>query len=186
MSIFWDWYQTCFCQKKTGLIFLLFGAVFFLVFFYLKRYNNSLSFSLVPEIQSDFIEQSLPRRIIIPQASIDLEVVPQKIVDEKWNISETGASYLLGSGFPGKPGNAVIYGHNKRNLFGPIQWLKKGAEIKIETKDGQVFNYKIIETKIVSPKNVEVLSGTEDTTLTLYTCTGIFDSKRFVVVAEKI
>lgn len=186
MSIFGNWYQAYFCQKKTGLIFLLSGAVFFLVFFFLKRENNSLSFSVVPKVQPDFNEQSFPRRIIIPEASIDLEVVPQEIVDEKWNISETGASYLLGSGFPGKPGNTVIYGHNKRNLFGPIRWLKNGAEIKIEAKDGQVFNYKIVETKIVSPKNVEVLSTTEDTTLTLYTCTGVFDSQRFVIVAKKI
>lgn len=186
MSIFRNWYQTCFCQKKTGLIFLLFGAVFFLVFFYLKKDNNSLSFSKVPEIQPDFAEQTIPRRIIIPEAGIGLEVISQEIVDEKWKISETGASYLLGSGAPGKPGNMVIYGHNKRNLFGPIRWLKKGAEIKVETEDGQTYNYKVVETKTVSPKNVEVLSGTEDITLTLYTCTGVFDSQRFVVVAKML
>ncbi len=74
----------------------------------------------------------------------------------------------------------------KKLIFGPILSLKKGAEIKIEDEKGNVYKYEVKETKVVLPKNIEVLNPTQDETLTLYTCTGNFDLKRFVVIAKKI
>lgn len=183
--MFFNWYKTLIREQKIGLIFLVFGISFFTLFVLYKK-GNHLYFSETPQTSIEISNDLLPRRITISNVGLDLPVSPAKVLSGNWQISESGASYLLGSGTPGKPGNIVIYGHNKKKIFGPILSLKKGAEIKIEDEKGNIYKYEVRETKVVLPKNIEVLSPTPDETLTLYTCTGIFDSKRFVVITKKI
>lgn len=175
-------------RAKKSLFLILIGFSFFAVAGFLKGYQEfqqkSLSFSAAPKFIEKVEEGDLPNRIIIPKVSIDLPVFPGKVVDDKWEIAKEGVSYLLGTGIPGRKGNTVIYGHNKRNQFGPIRWLGKGNEIKVTNKKGKEFIYKVTETKIVSPQNIEILSSTQDSTLTLYTCTGFLDRERFIVIAK--
>lgn len=177
--------KTLSSRQKAGLILIFLGLICFGIIFSFKAYQKSiLSFSKVPELKEEISEELFPTRILIPKVRIDLQVFPAKASGEIWEVSEEGASYLLGSGVPGQKGNVVIYGHNKNKLFGPIRWLGKGEEIKVINKKGEEFIYKVGETKTVSPDKVEVLAPTEDATLTLYTCTGFLDSKRFIVVAK--
>jgi LPXTG-site transpeptidase (sortase) family protein len=146
--------------------------------------SSSLSFSQKPQLEVEFSEEQYPARIIISSLKIDLPVFSAKAEGEKWEIFDNAASYLLGSGIPGKKGNVVVYSHNKRHLFGPLLGIKKGTEIKIENKKGEIFSYEVLETKIVSPSQIEILLPAEEPILTLYTCTGFADSKRFVVAAK--
>jgi len=180
--------QTFASRQKTGLILILVGVLCFTTTFSLRVYQESrekiLSFSRAPEFKEEISEDLFPSQIQIPKVKIDLLVSPAKAKNEIWEISKDGASYLLGSGVPGRKGNSVIYGHNKNNLFGPIRWLKVGDEIRIKNRKGEEFLYKVKETKTVSPENIEVLAPTKDSTLTLYTCTGFMDRQRFVVVAK--
>ena len=167
---------------------VLVGLFFFLAAFSLKSYQelqrNILSFSEAPVSVKEITEEDLPEKIIISKVGIDLFVSSAKVVKNNWEVSTEGASYLLGSAIPGKESNVVIYGHNKNHLFGPIRWLEKDEEIKIINKKGEEFIYKIVETKTVSPETIEVLAPTQDATLTLYTCTGLLDRKRFIVIAK--
>lgn len=183
-----SWIKTLSSRQKAGLALILVGLFCFGAVFSLKVYqeyrSKILSFSQAPVLQEEIQENLLPSQILIPKVKIDLPVFEAKAKDDVWEISEAGASYLLGSGVPGKPGNVVIYGHNKRSLFGPIRWLSPGEEIRVKNKKGEEFIYKVGGTKIVSPENIEVLAPTEKPTLTLYTCSGFLDSKRFVVVAR--
>lgn len=183
-----SWFKSLSASKRKGLTFLLVGIFFLLTALSLKGYQelkqNILSFSSAPISVREIEEGDLPERILIPQAGIDLLVTPTKVINNQWEISEESASYLLGSGIPGKEGNVIIYGHNKNYLFGPIRWLKENEEIKIINKKGEEFIYQITEIKTVSPENVEVLAPTEDAALTLYTCAGFLDRERFVVVAK--
>ncbi|MFZ5365999.1 MAG: sortase [Patescibacteria group bacterium] len=175
-------------RQKASLILIFFGVICFGVIFSLRAYQEArqkiLSFSEVPKLAEEAPEELFPTQILIPKVRINLSVFPSKASGVSWEISEKGASYLLGSGIPGRIGNVIIYGHNKRNLFGPIRWLKQQDEIKVVNKKGEEFIYKIRETKIVSPNEVSVLAPTEEPTLTLYTCTGFMDSQRFVVIAK--
>lgn len=175
-------------RQKAGLGFLLVGLISLGTFVFLRTYQElekkALSFPQKPVLTIEPDEKSYPQQISIPSLKINLSVSPAKAIDDKWEISEKGASYLLGSGIPGQKGNVVIYGHNKRNLFGPIRWLGKGDQIKVINRKGEEFAYQIIEIKTVSPKTVEVLASTDQSRLTLYTCTGVLDSKRWIVVAE--
>lgn len=149
-----------------------------------RPYFFRLSFAHNPVLTTTAEIKETPKRLVIPSLNINLEVTPGVITDGNWEISQTGVSYLQGSGLPGKPGNLVIYGHNKKNLLGPLISLKKEAEIIIENEQNQKFTYEVTETKIVSPEKVEVLKPTSDARLTLYTCTGFFDGQRLVVVAK--
>jgi len=172
-------------RQKIGLGFILFGGLFLFGFLVIKAHSSSsLSFSQKPQFEIESSEEQYPTRIIISSLKIDLPVFSAKAEGEKWEIFENAASYLLGSGIPGKKGNVVVYSHNKRHLFGPLLGIKEGAEIKIENKKGDIFSYEVLKTKIVSPSQVEILLPTDEPTLTLYTCTGFADSKRFVAIAK--
>lgn len=125
-----------------------------------------------------------PSQISIARLKIDLPVSPAKIKAGIWEISQNGASYLVGSGIPGKEGNVVIYGHNKKYLLGPILSLKKGDQVRIKNTKGDEYEYLVEEIKTVTPKQIEVLLPGNGASLTLYTCSGLFDSKRFVALAR--
>lgn len=184
----WSRYKILSSRQKKGLILITFGLFFLLITVSFKSYQtfqqNLLSFSHPPELATEIGEGDLPTRIIIAKASLDLPISPAEVINNHWQTSEEGASYLLGSGVPGREGNAVIYGHNKTHLFGSIRWLGEGEEIKIINQKGEAYIYSIVQTKTVTPETVTVLAPTEDATLTLYTCTGFLDRERFVVVAK--
>jgi LPXTG-site transpeptidase (sortase) family protein len=175
-------------RRQAGLVLVLLGlallGIVLVLNFCLQSREENLSFSSVPELKEEISEDLFPERILIPKVRIDLLVFPAQASEDVWEISEEGVSYLLGSGLPGRKGNLVIYGHNKNRLFGPIRWLKKDDEIKVINRRGEEFTYKIKETKTVTPAMIDVLYPTEDSTLTLYTCAGLLDRERFLVVAK--
>lgn len=183
-----SWFKNLQSRQKRGLILLFVSFFCFSAIIFLKGYQtlqkNFLSFSQAPTATGEIEEGDLPEKIIIAKIGIDLPVFPAEVADNQWQTSAEGASYLLGSGIPGQKGNVVIYGHNKSHLLGPIKWLNEGEEIKVINRKGEEFVYQVVETKTVTPKNVEVLDFTEEATLTLYTCTGFLDRERFVVVAK--
>lgn len=123
-----------------------------------------------------------PLRIIIPKVNIDLPIVEARVVRGLWDLSETSASHGMGSASPGELGNTVIFAHARDELFGPIRKLKKDDVIYILTRDNW-YKYTVIETKLVEPRDVEVIAPTTKETLTIFTCSGFLDSKRLIVVA---
>lgn len=177
-------------RPQKGLALILIGLFFLIAAVSVRIYQESQEKFFPSFKASDFggkaEEGDLPTKILIPKVRIDLPVFLGKVLDENWEIATKGASYLQGSGVPGRVGNVVIYGHNKKNQFGPILWLKEGSEIKIINKKGGEFIYEVKEIKRVSPQNIEVLSPTQDSTLTLYTCTGFLDQERFIVTAKLV
>jgi len=186
--MFRSWFKTLSSLQKKGLSLLLFGSFFLFLFFSFQGFQffqqNRLAFSQTPELTAEIREEEMPQRIIIAKVNLDLTITPARIVNGHWETSKEGASYLLGSGIPGQKSNVIIYGHNKKHLFGPIRWLKEGEEIKIINRRGEEYIYSIIQTKTVTPNAVAILAPTEDAILTLYTCTGFFDRGRWVVVAQ--
>lgn len=123
-----------------------------------------------------------PLRIVIPKYNIDLSVVEAPVVNGLWETSETTASHGIGSANPGQIGNAVVFAHARAGLFLPLRDIKKDEVIYILTKD-RWFRYRVSETKLVEPTQVEVISQTLDERLTLFTCSGFLDSKRLIVTA---
>ena len=175
-------------RQKIGLTFIKVSlfcfAIIIAISFYQQYRQKILSFNTVPQFVQNNSGSLYPSQISIARLKIDLPVSPAKIKAGIWEISQDGVSYLVGSGIPGKGGNVVIYGHNKKYLLGPILSLKKGDQVRIKNTKGDEYEYLVEEIKTVTPDQIEVLLPGNGASLTLYTCSGLFDSKRFVALAR--
>ena len=123
-----------------------------------------------------------PVRILIPKADIDLKVIDAPIVNGYWQLSDTTASYGLGSGHPGTKSNTVIFAHARIGLFYNLKDAQVGDIVYVFTKD-KWYRYKVNKITAVYPNQTEVLKPTKNEVLTLYTCTGFTDEKRLIVTA---
>lgn len=100
-----------------------------------------------------------------------------------WTVSGTSANHVIQSAVPGESGNIVIYGHNLNTIFGYLMNVKVGDVVDLRTTEGSLHRYKVTETRYVDPSQTQLLAPTKTEALTLYTCTGLLDSLRFVVRA---
>lgn len=107
-------------------------------------------------------------------------------------IKEEVISYCLGhmagTAGIGEQGNCCIAGHRNYNggrYFHNIDKLVAGDEIIIKTLGGE-YIYKVTESFVVKPEQVEVLDNYDDgATLTLITCTPLYiGTHRLIVRAE--
>lgn len=157
-------------QKKLGKIFLFLGLVFSIATSYLfwERINPFRISSIDSKYQG-------PVRIVIKSVNIDLPIIPGDTKD--------GVSYLSSSSLPTETGNSVFYGHNWANLIGNLVKVKPSDNIEIIMSDGIKLNFKVAFTSIATPDQTHFISPTKDKRITLYTCIGLFDTKRFVVTA---
>ena len=163
-----------------GIIILLFSGYFFW-----ERYTpRNLSFA-VSNIsgQIDSANSNMPSDIIIPAIKLDLPIIPAKLTNGNWEATTKGVSYLSSSPIPGNLGNSILYGHDWPNLLGNITKLKPGQNIKIKYTNGKIKEFTINTTNLVSPNEISILGPSKNSKITLYTCAGFWDSKRFVVTA---
>jgi sortase A len=96
--------------------------------------------------------------------------------------------HIPGTALPGKPGNVGIAGH-RDTFFRPLRSIQLNDTITVSTLQG-AYRYRVMSTKVVRPKDVQVLYPTGRDTLTLVTCFP-FDyvgsaPKRFIVRAERL
>ena len=84
---------------------------------------------------------------------------------------------------PWEFGNSILYSHNWSSLLGPLTKAKPGQKIIITFDNGRKEKFVVEHTQEVGPDNTEILSQTEDSRLTLHTCSGFLDTKRFFVTA---
>ena len=127
-----------------------------------------------------------PMEIIIPSIKIDEPVDTGTIKDGVWQISYDHPTFLDSSARPGTNGNVVIYGHNKKVIFGNLPYLSLGQTITIKTKGGKTYNYIADQKYFVGPDRVDLVSPTDNEELTIYTCWGVFDSERAVIKAKPL
>lgn len=127
-----------------------------------------------------------PLTFAIPSLSIELPVVPGRIEGSQWAMTRQGISYLETSPVPGQQGNSIFYGHNDRSLLGNLTKAKPGQVVRIGFDDGTRQDFVVDLTGEVTPKQTEILQDAGDTRLTIFTCSGLFDQKRFVVIATPV
>lgn len=126
------------------------------------------------------IPKRIPKSISIRSISIDLAIEPGVITDNKWTLYEDKASWLSTSQTPGY-GNVILYAHNKIGLFGSLEKVDIDDEI-ILSDSTNTYIYKVVEKRKINPTDVDTIVSDRNQ-LTIYTCNGIFDEKRLVVVA---
>lgn len=176
-------------MRVLAVFFTIFGIVCLLLsayFIYQRTNLNNLAFS-------DFVQEgnegqdfgkTQPLAITLQTLQKTLPIFPASASKDTWQTSASGISYLSTSPLPGDKGNSILYGHNWPNLLGALSKMKPGDQISIAFTDGSVREFVVAYTTTVNPDQVEILKSSEDSRLTLYTCTGFLDSNRFVVTAK--
>lgn len=124
-----------------------------------------------------------PVTIQISSINVRLPLIPAKITEKGWETTSQGVSYLASSPIPGYTGNSILYGHNWPSLLGNLPKIKPADIIKVYYKDGSYNEFVVEKTAVIAPDQIGILDATTDKRLTIYTCTGFLDSKRFVAVA---
>jgi sortase A len=98
------------------------------------------------------------------------------------------AGHIEDTAFPGERGNIGIAGH-RDTVFRPLRRIQVGDSLKLTTAD-RVFQYRISETKVVSPEDVGVLDSTDHPAITLVTCYPFefigHAPRRFIVRADLV
>lgn len=169
--------------QVTSLLLIILGAAILITFSF-NRFSQQFSPASTPKVESPY--QAQPAKLYIPKLAKPLIISNGVVVNNRWQISETGVSYLTASAIPGKVGNSVIYGHNKTEILGNLPRVVSGDPVYVIMKSGDIIKYQVFETKEVSPNQVEILNQTAESRLTIYTCTGFLDTARFVAVAKKV
>ena len=170
-------------------LFFFFGIICILLSLYLVwiRYTpQSLAFNSLPPSTYTSTSQKTPVRIDIARLNISLAIYPMTQTRGKWMATDKGVAYLSSTPLPGERGNSVLYGHNWPNLLGHLVAIRPGDDIIITFSDGTTKHFQVAFTTTVTPDETHVLSQGQDSRITLYTCTGFLDSKRFVAVASPL
>jgi sortase A len=131
-----------------------------------------------------------PEQILLPTIATQWPV----ILGDNENIPQFNAvGWLLGSGFPGHPGNMVLFGHQggSNPTFSRLHELLPGDEFSIFTRES-VYRYRVRTTFETTPNDVGLLAPSDTPTATLITCAGPWDAVaqtnalRRVVVADLV
>lgn len=145
-------------------------------------------------------------RIIIPRIDQNIPIVrvsSESLIKRDWNALEkemqdalqNGVVHYPGTSLPGQTGNVVITGHSSyfpwdpgrfKDVFALLHDVVVGDRIVVYYEQDK-YLYEVIETKVVLPKDVEVLKQTPQDQLTLITCTPVGTNlKRLIVSAKPI
>jgi len=123
-------------------------------------------------------------RIVAPEVGVDT------MAFEGIDLAtlELGAGHFPGTPLPGRRGNVSFAGHRNTDFRG-LRDIEVGHEIYVET-DGSTFVYRVSQTRVVEPEQVEVVSSRGRDELTLVTCHP-FDwvgpaPRRFIVHADLV
>ncbi|MBI4067574.1 sortase [Candidatus Gottesmanbacteria bacterium] len=169
--------------------FIILGIIFLLTTGFLIYQRNTpkrLAFDIDSLPTTSVSSKKSPQVLIIESLGIRLPIIPAKISKSRWEATSEGVSFLSSSSIPGEIGNSILYGHNWPNILGKLTQAKPGQSIEVIFSDNTKKEFLIEFTSIVTPDEIHILDQTKDIRLTLYTCTGFLDSKRFVVTAIKI
>lgn len=144
-----------------------------------------LAFVSAPQIQNS-ASLNTPTRIVIEDLKIDAPIRSAQKDGKKWQTFTDAVSYLSTSPAPGEEGNSILYGHNWKNLLWDLKKAKVGQKITVKYIDGSEKSFITKYIQEVKPDQTSILDKSSDKRITLYTCSGFLDTKRFVVVATLI
>jgi sortase A len=114
------------------------------------------------------------------------------------NALLNGVVHYPGTANPGQPGNVYIVGHSSdyrwsagkyKTVLALLPKIKEGDEMQVTDKAGKIYRYRVIETKIVNPTDLSVLSQGDGSKklLTVQTSYPIGTAlRRFLAIGELV
>lgn len=137
---------------------------------------------LVPQLLVPFVSKAdfpAVTRVQIPRLEIDSRTMELGTVVENgelvWETPKHVVGHHQGTANPGETGNMVLSGHissprrKEGNIFQRLREIKPGDEV-IVTSDLVTVVYRVAETRVVEPHQVEVMDQTAEPIVTLITC----------------
>jgi sortase A len=121
-------------------------------------------------------------RIQIPAIQVDAPIVQ----GDGWEQLKKGVGQHAGTANPGEKGNAVLSAHNDifGEIFRDLDRLQPGDQIILFTNQ-RSYTYLIVDTQVVEPTDVDVMSATSQPSVTLISCYPyLVDDQRIVVKAR--
>ncbi len=153
------------------------------------------SFIPTPQNTEQVIDESSPKRILIPDLGVDTVIKYVPYDGFTWLISglKQEVAWLGDTSWPGLGGNTGLAGHVTLNSgengpFRNLDQLTVGSLITLFTEKN-IYTYKVRESQIVDSTQISVLEPTTQSRLTLITCTN-WDStwghylNRYIVFAD--
>lgn len=131
--------------------------------------------------------QAEPNRLVIPDMLLNAPIFDGTVATQYRTLSRGIWRYPRTSQ-PGQQGNTVLIGHrftytNPRGVFYNLDKVKLGSVIGVYW-GGKLYRYNVSNITVVPPTDLSVQSQTNDTRLTIYTCTPLWHPvNRLVVVA---
>lgn len=127
-------------------------------------------------------------RLVIPKIGVDVAIAE----GEDESALSRGIWHIPGTATPDQGGNTVLSGHrfqylppSSKTLY-LMDKLEVGDDI-IVYWEGEEYNYRVNGKDIILPTQTEILEGTPNDQLTLFTCAPLFSTeKRLVLFTEKI
>lgn len=135
-------------------------------------------------------------KMTIPGMSrIEDDTVPNAAGDDMQALDDNAAIHLNGTGYPWQDeANVYLAGHrlgypgtDSFLAFYDQGGLESGDEIYVEDSEGTEYTYRVFDSSVVSPAEVEVTQPVEgENILTLQTCTLPDYSERIITQAELV
>lgn len=146
----------------------------------ISNINNLKNLKDSTDIEKDNITEDMIGLIKIPVINLKYPILEG--TDSK--VLKKAVGHFEVSALPGETGNMTLIGHNNFVLAEPFKNLDKlssGDLITITTTERD-YNYQVIKSYTVDPYNTNVVKQSDETKLTLITCTDDAE-KRLVVEA---
>jgi LPXTG-site transpeptidase (sortase) family protein len=126
---------------------------------------------------------SQPNHVVIPSMLLD-----QKIVEDTnvYRALDKGVWRWPGGSTPDKGGNTVLVGHRftytkPKGVFYFMDKVHQYDTVGV-IWDNKTYIYRVTGTQVVPPTQTSILDPTEESTLTMYTCTPLWLPKNRLVV----
>lgn len=121
------------------------------------------------------MQSGQPIKIIIPELRISKEILPgiYDVPSNSWIVSDIGVHFASLSNPPNDYlGNTLIYGHNNKFTFGPLQYLEAGNIAEVYTENNLKFTYIYKQVVDFDPNDTSIFDYKGKPKLSLQTCTG--------------
>lgn len=103
-------------------------------------------------------------------------------------VLAAAVGHLPDTPLPWEAGNTALAGHRDRS-FRALEHIRIGDEIRLSTRHGE-FDYRVVRTMIVAPRDIWVLNEGPNVDLTLITCYPFWYAghapQRFIVRAQRV
>jgi sortase A len=154
-----------------------------------QRENMAFDRALAPHLPGPGVPEDTETRGIVGRIEIPrlgLSEVVMEGSDAK--TLRRAAGHMTETPLPGHSGNTAITGH-RDTFFRPLRKIRRDDLIAVTTLQGH-FVYRVVSTRIVSPRDVDVLDPGPTESLTLITCYPFYyvgaAPQRFIVRADRV